>query len=206
MSLDKFAGFAYDVLYGEDEYKYIRVSNTSDGMRIGVLNWTGCKAINILQSIVATLGPIKSTLILGRKLRHKILNPYVEWGVVKSDAKLTNGEIDKISRLLNTRDGMSIQNTHAMLEITSHIMDTTKTGITNYGIVTFMVSQYINWTPRFSEDVIAICRMYGKGQSTSLCDLEPHLQTIFSRECLGKQTKTLFYKIMSYVDNIDNID
>ena len=76
----------------------------------------------------------------------------------------------------------------------------------NLGIVTFMIYHYLNWVPGFSEDVLAICRLYGQGHLVCLDDLTDVLaDNIFNRHCFGKRSELVFDTILSFPGNRNDI-
>ena len=205
MTVEQFVESVYGILYSGDEYRYIRVSNTSNGITIGVLGWSGYDAIKLLQTIITTLGPVKSSIILGYKLRRKLLSPYIDYNNTNSTLEFSNSELGKISCLLNTKTGMNCQDVCVMSDIAKYTNSVIHSGIVNCSIAAFIVYQYMNWVPGFSDYAIAICRLRNKDHM-SLHDIGTELDELFnSKGCIGKQSKRMFYKISLYMSGVETI-
>lgn len=202
MILDNFCRFAYHALFKDQKYRYSIIYNGKDDIVVGMLQWTGYDAISLLNEVITKVGYVRSTMILGPRLRHAIMNPYREWDVIKSCKKIPVDDIMKISRLLDTWEGHIIQDRRAIQEIKNHaqrFMMVNK--IKNYGILTLMVSEYIDWIPGVSDEIIAICNMYGTGDNTVLINLEDKFNYPFNHTISGIKHKHTFMKITSLVDN-----
>ena len=201
MNMEEFCKFAYYVLYSNNDYRYIKTYYSSDkGIVLGILNWSGYDAINILNDIIAETGPFKAKLILGRPLYQQITGPYNSTcnGIDVSGQK--DMCISKISTFLNTRESTRIQDDRVIHEINKYATITKSHGVTNIGIITFIIAHYLNWIPKMSEDIIATCRLFGKG-NISLHDLSDKLNPIFNQYGdAGKKSKKLFQTVTYYMD------
>lgn len=203
MSLDNFCRFAYYALFKDQKYRYGVIYNSKDDIVVGMLQWTGYDAISMLNEIITKIGYLRSTLILGNRLRHEIMNPYTKWDAAKSNARIPVEDIMKITRLLETKEGHIIQDRHAIQEIKNHAQRLMRVNkIKNYGILTLMVSEYIDWIPGVSDEIVAICNIYGGGDNTALNNLEDKFHHSFHHTISGVKHKLTFMKITSMVDNL----
>lgn len=205
MKIMDFYEFLYGTLFGDDPFRYTRVSNTPNGFTIGVRDWTGYTAITILQAIVHKLGFIKSSWILGFKLRHNIMNPYSDWNAVRYNIDLDDEEIERISRLLSTKKGSYIQDEQIGAELSLYVDKILDDNIRNVGVAAFMITQYLNWVPNVSDEIIAICRTHGKGTGVTLLDIRDKFDHIIDNENTDKGIVVLFYKILVHMCSDENI-
>lgn len=202
MTIEELSRFVYGIMYGDDEHRHSRVMNTWEGISIGVLNWTGYSAMSMLNHIIIRLGLIKSTFILGFKLRDMIVYYHGDLYTQDPDEGISTDDICKISKLISTKTGINIQDTYVLDKIKSHIESVIKDGIHNYGLIVLVTACYMNWINCLSDDIIAICRVYGRGYNVDIPYIESKLLPIFDRAgARGKNMKNLFYKIYSIPDS-----
>ena len=202
----EFFVFTYDLLYPKQCRTYSNVVYNSDrGLVIGLRNWSGYDAVKIINHVIDQAGPLKSRLLLGRDLFNRIRHPYGQGGIGKYPDQLTASELNQLSILLQSKHSMGIQLDCIFQEISTITQICEFHEITNVGVTMFAIAHYMNWVSGLSENVIAICRMYGKG-NTSLDKLSEHLTPLFKKYGKdGEVSKRLYDKITYFMNNGYNL-
>ena len=210
MTVDKFINLAYNIFYGgcNDRYCRMTVHAGVNTFTFGVMDWRSDESldIRILSEIIFRLGDIRSVLILGRKLRTRILCPYAVHGILFS-GDLTYDEICRIRKLISTPTGMAIQDMYTFNFIREKTDKILKLGITNAGIALFMLYGHIcTYNQNASIDIIAACSVSARTGIQELSKLQDTFDYVFkAQHHIENRTNFIIDTILSSVGEYDVI-
>lgn len=139
VTVSKIALRAVPILYaGESGGNYSAINPNDNGaISIGLIQWHGGRARQILAGIINQLGTSESIKILGQNLYNKIMNKSdSDWNsiyVTKGSA-----EYNAIKSLLSTDASKAVQNAQAVIDVNGYITEIKKLGVKDENAIIFM--------------------------------------------------------------------
>ena len=143
VTVSKMAARIAPILYtGESGGSYSAVNANDNGaVSIGLIQWHGCRAHDILSAIVNELGQEESVRILGDSLYNMIVNKTrSQWDHVAFTKN--SAEVTKLKALLETEESKKIQNAKIMIDIDGYINSIKAKGIKDENAIAFICHIY----------------------------------------------------------------
>ena len=128
----------FPILYsGESSGNYGAINANDNGaVSVGMIQWHGAKAHDILLATVTTLGETESRNILGDSLYNKIVNnDRSVWESVTFTAN--SSDVKKLSTLLSTEAGQKVQNAKALKDISDYIQVAINKGLKDENAIAY---------------------------------------------------------------------
>lgn len=143
VTVSKMAARIAPILYtGESGGSYSAVNANDNGaVSIGLIQWHGCRAHDILSAIVNELGQEESVRILGDSLYNMIVTKTrSQWDHVAFTKN--SAEVTKLKALLETEESKKIQNAKIMIDIDGYINSIKAKGIKDENAIAFICHIY----------------------------------------------------------------
>ena len=181
--VSKIAAKAYDVIH-QSEGNYGSINEDDNGsLSIGKIQWHGCRAHDLLIKIISAVGTSRSQQILGTSLYNEIVNKDRNYWNTRV---VTKSEGEKLSELISTEEGKSIQDLQGYLDIENYISVVKGYGITNENAIVYFCDMY-NQSPAAAQRV-AKNAISAKGSASSVT-LEDLYNTSLTDSVFSKYSK-----------------
>ena len=181
--VSKIAAKAYDIIH-QSEGNYGSINEDDNGaLSIGKIQWHGCRAHDLLIKIISAVGTSRSQQILGTSLYNEIVNKDRNYWNTRV---VTKSEGEKLSELISTEEGKSIQDLQGYLDIENYISVVKGYGITNENAIVYFCDMY-NQSPAAAQRV-AKNAISAKGSASSVT-LEDLYNTSLTDSVFSKYSK-----------------
>lgn len=130
---------AAPILYsGESGGNYSAINANDNGaVSVGLIQWHGARAWDILYAIVQELGSEESIKILGTSLYNKIVTKTRnDWETIYFSKGST--EVNNLKTLLNTEESKKIQNAKVLIDLDEYIKSIKNLGVKDEDAIIFM--------------------------------------------------------------------
>ena len=198
--VSKIAAKAYDIIH-QSEGNYGSINEDDNGaLSIGKIQWHGCRAHDLLIKIISAVGTSRSQQILGTSLYNEIVNKDRNYWNTRV---VTKSEGEKLSELISTEEGKSIQDLQGYLDIENYISVVKGYGITNENAIVYFCDMY-NQSPAAAQRV-AKNAISAKGSASSVT-LEDLYNTSLTDSVFSKYSKrrTNCYNMLKNSGSVGN--
>ena len=198
--VSKIAAKAYDIIH-QSEGNYGSINEDDNGsLSIGKIQWHGCRAHDLLIKIISAVGTSRSQQILGTSLYNEIVNKDRNYWNTRV---VTKSEGEKLSELISTEEGKSIQDLQGYLDIENYISVVKGYGITNENAIVYFCDMY-NQSPAAAQRV-AKNAISAKGSASSVT-LEDLYNTSLTDSVFSKYSKrrTKCYNMLKNSGTVGN--